>query len=349
MGAGEDGMPLFSTRREFLGSAAATASGLALGGCLVAGDVDSRLQNLDLQLGWLAGGNQLGEVVARRLGYFEQEGLRLKIHPGGPHIDGIAIIASGCFPLGQVASSPSLMLAVGQGIPIQCFAVSVQEHPYSYFSLPRKPVRVPADLKGKRVGIQATGRVLLEAMLRHHRLDLKELEVVVVGSDMIPLLAGRVDVITGWTTNVTALKPLGSDRITMRLWDQGVRLYAMPYYATLRTIKERPDLLSAFLRAAGHGWEFAYHETEKAVALLVEEYPILRYEDELVAAKELLGYVFTGATRENGWGTMAGATWAEQIRLHTELGQFTNRVPSLEEIVSFSILEATAAARPRLG
>ncbi len=27
---------------------------------------------LDMQLGWLAGGNQLGEVVAKRLGYLEE-------------------------------------------------------------------------------------------------------------------------------------------------------------------------------------------------------------------------------------------------------------------------------------
>jgi NitT/TauT family transport system substrate-binding protein len=333
-----------------LGTALSASAGGALGGCILAeGDSDAGLERLDLQLGWLAGGNQLGEVVAKRLGYFKEEGLRLTIHPGGPHIDGIAIIASGRYRVGQVASSPSLMLAVGQGIPIQCFAVSVQEHPYSYFSLPAKPVRQPADLIGKRVGVQATGRVLLDAMLKHHRIDPNDLEVVVVGSDMIPLLAGRVDVITGWTTNVTALKPLGADRLTMRLWDQGVRLYAMPYYATLSTLKERPELLSAFLRAAGRGWESAYRETEKAVALLIEEYPILRYEDELVAAKELLGYVFTSVTREHGWGTMSRETWEEQIRLHAELGQFTHRVPSLEEVVNFSILQATADSRPRLG
>ena len=50
-----------------------------------------------MQLGWLAGGNQLGEVVAKRLGYLEEEGLHLKIHPGVPHIDAsvVAVRTSG--------------------------------------------------------------------------------------------------------------------------------------------------------------------------------------------------------------------------------------------------------------
>ncbi len=98
---------------------------------------------------------------------------------------------------------------------------------------------------------------------------------------MTPLLTGQVDVVTGWTTNVTALKPLGPDRVAMRLWDQGIRLYAMPYYATNETLANEPHLLEAFLRAAGRGWELAFRETERAVQILVEEYPILRYQDEL--------------------------------------------------------------------
>ena len=86
-------------------------------------------------LGWLAGGNQLGEVVAKRLGYLEEEGLHLEIHPGGPHIDGVGIVASGRYQLGQVSLSPSLMLAVGQG---DSGAMLRREHataPVLYFSL----------------------------------------------------------------------------------------------------------------------------------------------------------------------------------------------------------------------
>jgi NitT/TauT family transport system substrate-binding protein len=301
-----------------------------------------------MQLGWLAGGNQLGEVVAKRLGFFEEEGIRLVIHPGGPHIDGVGIVASGRYRLGQVASSPSLMLAVSQGIPIRCFGVCVQEHPYSYFSLPAKPVRTPEDMVGKKVGTNATGRILLSALLARHGIDPEAIEVVVVGSSMMPLLTGQVDIITGWTTNVTALKPLGPDRIAMRLWEQGIRLYAMPYYATVETLETDPELLAGFLRAAGRGWELAYRETERAVKLLVEEYPILRLEDELVAARELLTYVFTEETKARGFATMNSETWREQIDSHEELGQFTNRVPTVDEVMTLSILDRTSDERPHL-
>jgi NitT/TauT family transport system substrate-binding protein len=134
----------------------------------------------------------------------------------------------------------------------------------------------------------------------------------------------------------------------MRLWDQGIRLYAMPYYATVETIERSPDVLAGFLRAVGRGWELAYHEPERAVELLIDEYPILRYEDELRAVHEILGYVFTDATKEHGWATMDRDNWSEQIRTYDELSQFTSSPPTVDDVMTLSLLEATRDARPRL-
>src|SRR5579885_1368055 len=169
------------TRRNVLKGGALAAAGLAVPtligsrGALAAGT-----QKVNMQLGWIVGGNQLGEVVAKRLGYFEEEKIAFAIQPGGPSIDGVAIVASGRFEIGQVSSSPSLMLAASQKIPVKCIAVGVQEHPYAYFSLPKKPVRTPKDLVGKKVGVQATAKILLSALLKKHNIPEKDVEVVVI-------------------------------------------------------------------------------------------------------------------------------------------------------------------------
>src|SRR5260221_13168197 len=67
---------------------------------------------LNMQLGWLGGGNQLGEACALRLGYFEKEDLDFKIQPGGPKNDGIAVVRLGRYEVGQVSPSRSLMMPV---------------------------------------------------------------------------------------------------------------------------------------------------------------------------------------------------------------------------------------------
>ena len=82
------------------------------------------------------------------------------------------------------------MLAVSEGLPIG-FAVGVQRHPYAFFSLGKNPIRKPQDMIGKRIGIHATGMVL-KAMLARHQIPESQVSIVPIGSDMMPLLSGRV-------------------------------------------------------------------------------------------------------------------------------------------------------------
>jgi NitT/TauT family transport system substrate-binding protein len=342
----EGGMQV--NRRQFVrwgaGAVAAGTGGLVG----VAADAQGK-PVVNMQLGWLLSGNQLGEACAKQLGFYQQEGVSLAFQPGGPSIDGVAIVASGKFEVGQVSSSPSLMLAVSQDIPVKCFAVGAQQHPYTFFSLKKNPIREPKDLIGKKVGIQATGVILLKALLAKNKIDEKQVTIVTSGGDMTPLMTGQVDCFTGWSTNTTALKVLGEQRVDMRLWDTGVRLYALPYYTTVQMLQTKADILQKFMHATAKGWEYAYNNREKAVDLLLKEFPNLKREDELDAAPEMLKFSFNSATKAGGWGTMDPAVWQEQINLHDELKQFTKRVPKVDEVMTLDVLRDTESARPKIG
>jgi NitT/TauT family transport system substrate-binding protein len=142
---------------------------------------------------------------------------------------------------------------------------------------------------------------------------------------------------------------LGSERVDLRLWDTGVRLYALPYYATAKTLQTNADTLARFVRATGKGWEYAHANREKAVDFLVKEFPNLNRADEIEAAGVMLKYAFSDNTKANGWGAMDPQVWKEQIDLYAQLGQFSKRVPSLDEVMTLDVLNATGNARPRLG
>jgi len=329
------------TRRRILGASVATGGLAASGALLSVQALAADKAAVNMQLGWLAGGNQIGEVAAKRLGYYEQEGIEFSIQPGGPNIDGVALIASGRYESGQVSSSPSIMLAVSQDLPIKCFATGLQQHPYTFFSLKKNPIRKAQDMVGKKIGIQSTGMVLLRALLAKNKIAEKDVNIIPIGGDMTPLLTGQVDAVTGWQTNTTAMKPLGADRVDLRLWDAGVRLYALPYYATTQTIQTRSDVLQRFLRATTRGWAYAHKNRDQAVDLLIKEYSNLNRVDERVALDALMEYAFNSATQANGWGTMERANWQEQISLYAELGQFTKRVPKVDEVMTMDILNAT--------
>jgi NitT/TauT family transport system substrate-binding protein len=305
------------SRRSVLKAGAALAGALAAP-AIVSNHVlaQAGTRPVNLQLGFLAGGNQLGEVVAKHLGYFEEEKLQLVIQPGGPNNDGIAAVASGRFEIGQISSSPSLMLAASQSIPIRSFAVNVQKHPYAF---------------------------------KKHNIPESDVKIQVMGSNMAPLLTGQVHAVTGWLSNTTALAVLGPGVIPMTLWDNGVQLYASVYYATADTLRKNPDLVAGYVRAASKGWAYAYANREAAVDLLVKEFPNAVRADELAAADVMMQRVFTPATAKSGWGVFEPEIWQSQIDLYSALGQFSAGAPKLDAVITTSILEATAASRPKLG
>ncbi|SCK15581.1 NitT/TauT family transport system substrate-binding protein [Variovorax sp. HW608] len=331
-------------RRRLLKTSLA-AGGLAAGGFLSLDALAEGKTRINMQIGWIPSVNQVGEIVAKRLGFYEQEGIEFAIQPGGPNIDGVAIVASGRYEVGQVSSSPSVMLAVSQGLPIKCFAVGAQKHPFTFFSLGKNPVRKPADLVGKKVGLPSTAAILLRALLAKNKIAEKDVTVVTVGSDMAPLLTGQVDVVTGWLTSTTALKTLGPDRVDLTLWDAGVQLYALPYYATTKTIETQPKVLEAFVRATSRGWQHAKANRDQAVDLLVKEYPNLKREDERAAIDVMLEYALGGPAQTQGWGTMDPVVWQSQISTYADLGQFTARTPKVDDVIWLGALKGTADAR----
>ena len=134
-----------ASRRQVLKTAAfAGAAAMAPSLLTVAARAAGHMAKVNMQLGWLASNGLIGEVVGLAKGYYEEAGVELEITPGGPGVDGVASVAAGRAGVGQLSSSPSLMLARSAGIPVKAFAAGYQKHPFTYFSLAEQPDPVAA-------------------------------------------------------------------------------------------------------------------------------------------------------------------------------------------------------------
>lgn len=345
------------SRRHFLGRSGLLLGGLALGGgglltACADGPSGARAATsgkLTLQLGWLVTNGVVGEIAAMEKGFYDDAGVKVQLRPGGPNNDGISTVASGSAQVGRYSSSPRIMLAVSKGLPLKAVAAGVQQHPYAYFSLPDKPVRTPQDFVGKTVGVQQTAEVLLDAVLAKNNIDKNDLEVKIIGSDMTPLTTGQVDVVSGWVINTGPLSVLPKDYITTMLWDLGIHLYAYPYYTTTDLLESSADELQGFVSATAKGWAWARDNLEDAIDLLVKHSPELKRQEQLDGAKILMKYMWTDQTAEDGWGTMSRDTWQSQLDLWSSLGQLEGDTPSVDDVMTTSILEATSGDRPKQG
>lgn len=344
-------MPQFrASRREFLQHTAAVA-GLAAGSSLI-DVIPATAQSpttVKMQLGWLASNGILGEVVAASKGFYAEEGVALEITPGGPNVDGVGGVAAGRTTLGQTSSSPSVMLARSAGIPIKAFAAGYQKHPFTYFSLKDNPIREPKDMIGKTIATQPTAMILLRALLAKNGIGEDEVEAVNMGSDMNQLMTGQAQAVTGWLTNTNALKVLGDDRVDMMLWDTGIQLYANVYFATDQTLSESPETLVSFLRGSARGWGYAKANPEEAVDILVSTYTNLDKASEMDAVGPVLGFGFNETTAEHGWAAMNADNWAAQVETYASLDQFKGDVPTVDDVMTTAILDATADIRKEVG
>ena len=336
------------TRRNLL-KGAASSSALATCGSLISVQASAAGTKISMQLGWLASNGIIGEVYAKREGFFEEEGVELEVVPGGPGVDGVASVAAGRAQLGQLSSSPSLMLARSAGIPVKAFGAGFQKHPFTYFSLDNAPIRSAKDFVGKTIATQPTAVILLRAALAQNGISEDQVEIVKMGSDMNQLLTGQAHAVTGWLTNVNALKVIGDGRVDLMLWDAGLQLYANVYYTTDTILANEHDALVSFLTGAARGWEGARKNPTKAVDHLVSEYPNLDRDSELEAIKGVLSFGFNSVTKRDGWAAMNRKNWQAQLDIYDDLNQFKGITPSVDDVMTLSVLDATEQLRKRIG
>ena len=336
-------------RRQVLKYGAALGGAAAASSFVTVETLAAGKAKVNMQLGWLASNGIMGEVVAKRMGYYEEEGIELEVTPGGPGVDGVASVAAARAQAGQLSSSPSLMLARSAGIPIKAFAAGYQKHPFTYFSLENNPIRTPQDMIGKTVATQPTAVILLRALLAKNGIAEDQVEVVKMGSDMNQLMTGQAAAVTGWMTNTNALKVLGDGRVDMMLWDAGIQLYANVYYTTDDMLANHADVLARFLTGSVRGWGEARRDPEAGVDHLVSEYRNLSRESELDAVGPVLGFSFNDVTAADGWAAMNPANWQAQIDTYAGLKQFKGDTPTVDDVMTTDILAATEALRKEIG
>ncbi|HEV2439324.1 MAG TPA: ABC transporter substrate-binding protein [bacterium] len=330
------------SRRDLIAGGAVLGLGAAGGRLLgLASRAEAQgMIGLSEQLGWLANAQMAGDFTAIGKGYFKDAGIDLTIQPGGPNIDPIQIVAGGGVPFGNVSSVAVLVNARSRGLPVKAFATVLQRHPFAFMFFTKSGIHSPKDFEGKTIGIQATARPLLDAVLAKYQIPKDKVKVQFVGGDTRPLVTGQVDVITGWIIDapqVEAVRQAGSYGY-FKLWDLGIHLYAYTYFTTDRVLSERKDVLARFLTASARGWSYAAEHPGEAVDWVIKAAPALSRPLELQTWKNEIPYMTSPATKQHGFGYMDPAVWKAISDTYFGLKQIPREVPP-SEVMTNDIVE----------
>jgi NitT/TauT family transport system substrate-binding protein len=308
------------TRRRVLGTTAAGLGAAAMG-------LSPRLLRaqtpVSLQLSWLHSAQFAGSYIAQHRGYWSDAGLEVSLLPGGPNAPVEPPVVSGTALVG-ISAADYTAAAVEQGAPFKILGVAMQKNPFVIASLPANPVNEPADLEGKRIGMALANTPVLQALCTLNDVNIDAIEIVPTQYSAQPLLAGEVDCLLCWETDLpVAMAMQGVESLTMLMADYGYAVHSQTYIATEDSLANRRDELVALMSGEVRGWEEYRQDTDAAAALTLEMYPDagLDLETQQLQAERQVPLMFSDLTDENGFGWWTDETVAANIETLALLGR----------------------------
>ncbi|MBF6334434.1 ABC transporter substrate-binding protein [Nocardia abscessus] len=259
-----------------LGGAGALAacggnSGDSSGGTTADG---SKYGRVAVQLSWLKNIEFAGEYFADAKGYFREAGFgSVDLIAGGAASTSVeAGLDTGKVWLGLSAPQTTAP-AILEGLPAKIVATTYQKNPFAIVSSAARPIKTPADMKGRKIGVQDTNQLIFNALLTANGMKPGDVTVVPAQFDPTPLANGEVD---GWVSYVTnepiTLAAKGFQNTHFLFADFNLPLVAETLTVAQSTIDNERDKLKAFLTAEIKGWKDAVADPAESARLAVEVY-----------------------------------------------------------------------------
>ncbi|HET9042606.1 MAG TPA: ABC transporter substrate-binding protein [Burkholderiales bacterium] len=261
-------------------------------------------------LDFIALGRHAPWYVAAGKDYFKQEKLNVTIIPSKGTADAIRALESGTSEFAFI-DIPSLVAGGGGASSVRIVAVNYQKPPYCVFSLnPGANVTTPKDMVGLEFGSSTASFVprIHMAFMKMHGLDPSTLRVVNIdGSARVPMLAARkVQAIDLFVMSEPGIRRAVKDAEPkcMLLGDHGLDIYSNSIGVREDFLKQNPEVVRGFVRAALRGWKDALANPEEAARIQVQTLKALDPQIVVEEVKIVRRLAVVPDVEKNGLGTM---------------------------------------------
>lgn len=271
---------------------------------------------------WKAQAEHGGFYQAKALGIYAQYGLDVTIRSGGAAVNPPQLIAAGAvdFAMGSNGFQPLNLLAAGADV--QAVAAIFQKDPQVLITHPRTDIRSLSDMKGKPISVSsATISSWWHWAVSAHGFDQNQIRTY--SFNLAPFLVNKDAIQQGYISSEPYLieKEGKFKPQVFLLADAGYPGYSNLILARGKDIRERPQIVKAFVAASVDGWR-AYLNDDPAPgnALILRDNPEMSADliANGIAVMNAKGIVLSGDAKTLGIGAMTDARWAEFFRVMAE-------------------------------
>jgi NitT/TauT family transport system substrate-binding protein len=290
------------TRRSFLAGTAATTAVVA------AGFPAARAQSatkVKFTLPWIPHGGYTHMFVAKKLGFYEKRGLDVTIDRGFGSGEVCKTLGLGQYEFGSLDFGV-MTNCVSKGLDLVAIGMLSPRSPIGIFSLPKKGIRTPKDLEGKKLAFNtASGDYQLwPAFVKATGIDDSKVQKVFMGPEALikTLIDEQVDGEGNFYGSIApSVWAQNLDLNVMLYEDHGVKMYSLVFAAQSKTIKERPDVCDRFMQGTMEGLAHTYLHPNESIDI------------HLDAVKEFKGSPTNRAVVTYGQGIMTAMGFAPEI------------------------------------
>ena len=261
---------------------------------------------------WLAEAEHGGFYQALANGYYKAHGLDVTIRMGGPQLNPPQQVAAGLVDFQLSSGSFAAMAMVQQDIPVLAVAAFFQKDPQVLISHPGTGADSIAAMKGRPIMISAANRAGSWLFLKA-KYGFTDDQIRPYNFSVAPFLADKTAIEEGFVSSepYQIEKAGGFKPVVNLLADNGYDSYSTVILAQTRTVRERPEVVRAFIEASIEGWRSYMADPAPGDALIRKDNPDISQDvlDNSVAVMRQYGIVDSGDSLTLGLGAMTDARW----------------------------------------
>lgn len=326
-------------RRSFLKLATLAGTGSALG--ISAPAILRAATPIKFTLPWLPLGTYAFTFVAKKLGYWEESGLDVRIDRGFGSTKVCVPVDQGQYEFGLLDMAV-MTACTGRDLDLVSIAAIWPRSPIGIFSLKELNITHPKQLEGQRVGFVVGGGEyqLWPAFVKATGIDASKVQIVSMDpAGLMRAMADKQIKICGnfFGSIAPTLWSKHIEMNTMFYEDYGVKMCSIVAACKRETVEKKPELCKNFVEGLLKGLKYTYLHPQKGIDLQVES--LKEFQGGTPATREVLYYGeevgtslgFVPAFKEHGLGYLDPAL-AKVTRQSVEKYMGIKNIPPLDKL-----------------
>lgn len=239
------------------------------------GDTAAQVQDATLVLDFIPGAVHAGIYEAVEKGYYEDQGINLKIIEPTSTADTLKLIDAGKAEFG-IADGIDLATQISDGREAQGIMAIAQRPPGGLITLEEDGITDPKMLEGETVGVTGvpSDNAILNTVMSDAGGNVDDVDVVTIGFNGVQSLeSGKVKAFTGFIpADGVQVEADGYKTKNFPLDEYGGPSYpGLVVFSTESKIGEDPDMMQGFVTATTKGYQDALEDPAAAIDALISQ------------------------------------------------------------------------------